>query len=412
MTEPNSRPQPGNVGPGERARARRNLVLAFLAQNCALGITYGTYGTFLRPIEAQYGVSRAVASIGMSVLLLVLGVLSPFVGTLLKKVSIRLVMIAGALLNVFANLVLAHAPGIGELLVGYAVLGAGTCLLGIIAPTTLVSRWYEDGRGRALGVMNLPLMLPLAPLAMAEILPAFGLRGGFLVVAAINLALAPLLLLVRDDPGAGRKDPEAGGEASDAAPLGPVFASRAFWLLTLGNGILTGAGTAFVVHFIAYAGTRGLPLDRAAVILTGYGVSGLAGTLAFGWLADRITPARALCLNAMLSAALWAMLLLVARFEPMLVAACLIGCCTTALVALQGAVTASVFGVRYISSVMGITYFFKLPFIFGAAPLVGLLFDETGSYTLGFCVVIAGFVCAALAFAFVRPRSAPATGGA
>jgi len=389
----------------DRTLARRNLLLAFLAQNFGLGMTYGSYGSLLHPIEVEFGLTRAVASSGMSVMLLVLGLLSPFVGKLLERISIRFMMVSGALLNGLANVVLAVAPETGILLLGYAVLGAGTCLLGIIAPTTLVSRWYASGRGRALGMVNLPLILPLAPLALAAFLPSFGLRGCFAAIAAINFFLTPIFFLVIDQPAHRKGEPQksaASESCPEILPLKPVFMFPSFWLLTLGNGLLTAAGTVFVVHFLAFAALRGLRFEEAAQIFTGYGLSGLIGTLAFGWLADRIAPSRALCLNAALSACLWSLLLLVSGFASMFVIACLIGCCTTSLVALQGAVTSSVFGVRYVSSVMGVTYFFKLPFIFGAAPLIGFLFDRTGGYTSGFLIVIAGFLCATLSFALVR----------
>src|SRR6266403_4130570 len=98
----------GNIRRGERnlvmeANARflgwRLVLLCFLAQNLSLGFALGSFGPLLASTEQNFGVTRAIAATGMSLIMLAIGVLSPLIGGLLQHLSIRIAMIGGALLS-------------------------------------------------------------------------------------------------------------------------------------------------------------------------------------------------------------------------------------------------------------------------------------------------------------------------
>jgi predicted MFS family arabinose efflux permease len=71
--------------------------------------------------------------------------------------------------------------------------------------------------------------------------------------------------------------------------------SRDFWLLTL-TFVICGASTNGLVgtHFIAAAVDRSMTETSAATLLATIGVFDVIGTLASGWLTDRIDPRRLL----------------------------------------------------------------------------------------------------------------------
>ena len=56
-----------------KALSQRMVVLGFLAQNMAIGMTYGVYGAFVKPFSDSFAVSRAVASSGLAIITLVFG---------------------------------------------------------------------------------------------------------------------------------------------------------------------------------------------------------------------------------------------------------------------------------------------------------------------------------------------------
>jgi MFS family permease len=198
-----------------RFTAWRMLAIAFLAQNCAIGIALGSYGTLITSLQTEFNTSRSLASTGLSVMLLVLGLMSPFMGGLLTRFSIRTVMVAGAVLNMVGYLLLAQANSIYMVLAIYAaLLGPGYCMLGIIAPATLISRWFTRHRGKALGVMNMPLFLASVSPIAAFLTIHYSLQSAYLLFAGVFALLLPLLLTIVDRP------PAAAAEAGAAVSEG------------------------------------------------------------------------------------------------------------------------------------------------------------------------------------------------
>jgi MFS family permease len=144
---------------------------------------------------------------------------------------------------------------------------------------------------------------------------------------------------------------------------------------------------------------RGFSLENGAWLMSAYATAGIGGVLIFGWIADRFGYRAGLLLNGGAQICFWSILMLAASFPLLLLSAIAIGLCTTAILALHGAAIATIFGPQNMGSVLGLSYLPKLPFIFGASPLMGVLFDATGGYEAAFLVqivllgsVIIGFI--------------------
>src|SRR3546814_4063999 len=68
----------------------------------------------------------------MSLILLAIGGLSPLLGGLLQKVSVRSAMIGGAALSALGYWGLALLPSFSLALVMFGLIGTGVCLMGIL----------------------------------------------------------------------------------------------------------------------------------------------------------------------------------------------------------------------------------------------------------------------------------------
>lgn len=381
--------------PGTRFPGWKMVLLAFLAQNCAMGFAFGSFGPLLASSEQHFGVTRAVVATGMSALMLALGLLSPIVGSALQRVSIRSVLIGGAVISAAGYIGLALSTSFVVAIAMFMLVGAGVCLLGIIAPLTLVARWFVTARAKALSFVNLPILLFVTPYLIAELLPQFGRTTILLCIGAIFIILIPLLGLVVDAPEKVQQKPwgyRTSGENSDPArskstqsllSTRDIISSSAFWIVSLGMGIMAGAGSAYVVHIIPFGVEQQMSLQLASVLLSVYAGSGIVGTLFVGWFADRVGPPLALVAMAFSQAVLWWGLLHVAGPSLYLLAA-FMGICGVPLTTVHGAAIGTLFGAENISRVMGFSYLIKLPFLFSFAPLIGLLFDQTGDYRLPF----------------------------
>ena len=113
-------------------------------------------------------------------------------------------------------LVAAAAPNIWVLLAAFALLiGPGATIAGTLPATVLASRWFEHRQGRAVGLVNMPLFVMLAPIVAVTLLEQFGVRALYLALAAVQLLTLPAALGVKD-PGL-----TAPARMADATP-GPV----------------------------------------------------------------------------------------------------------------------------------------------------------------------------------------------
>lgn len=389
----------------------RMVALAFLAQNTAIGMSFGAYGTLVDALEREFSTSRALAASGLSVMTLTMSLLSPLVGWLMRRWSLRTIMIAGALLAAAGYAVLAFVTNIYLLLSTYALLiGPGVCLLGVIPSSALVANWFGERRGRALGFVNMPFFVFVFPFISAAVLASFSLRGVFLLLAAVLLALAPCLLLVVDHPGdegsAAHADTQAVQLKAGVVPLSSwqLLRTPAFLALTLGVGFLMAAGMTMVTHVVALALDRGLDLASASLLLAIFGVSGAVGALAFGWLADRIGPGLALATSAFVQLPGWLILFLGTSDLPALTGiAAVIGLCCGATTGLMGTAIGAWFDLASFGQVMGLIYAFLVPFLFGAAPFAGYLFDVTGDYRAALALHALTLVGVGLMFLVFRP---------
>lgn len=381
---PQSLPPPG---------AWRMAALAFLMQNSATGLTFGSFGAIVLAIEAQFRTTRTLASLGVSLAVVSLSLLAPFLGTVLvRRVPIRRVMIAGIVLGAGGYASLALVDDIRAALAIYLlIIGPSLVMFGALPSNTLVSSWFGDRPGRALGLVNMPLFITLVPLASTAILAAHGLSAVFACVAVAHLAVLPFAFAVHDGPYAGASAGKDLGAGS-----GAILIRGEFWLLAIAGGIIVGAGIMKISHLVAIVTGQGHSAETATLLLAISGGAGMLGSPLFGWLADRIGGVGALMANALLQSATFFILLAPVGLPALVIDAVLIGACGAGVSATQGVIFSHLFGPANFARVFGLMSIATLPFLFGMTPLAGLLYDRSGSYALPVAVTIGLLFVAAL----------------
>jgi cyanate permease len=376
------------------------VALAMLSYNLASGLMFGSFGTLLVAIEHDKQVARSLSAAGAPLVILAIGIISPFIGRLLARYSIRAIIITGALLSAAGYTLAALAPGITLLLAAYGLLiGPGVALMGLAVPPALVANWYVTGRGRAIGIVNMPLVVAFAPLVCAAILPRTGLSGLYFGMAAIMLLAIPLLALIIDHPQDIGQHP-LGGEITSQKPppfaIAPLLRDRGYWQFGLAAAILAAGGATMVTHIMVVALGRGIPPGQAAMLMSVLGVAGVAGSLGYGWLADRLGGGRALALNCAVQALLWGGLLLPLGFAPLFIVVALIGINAGGMMPALGMALSQRFGTASFGGALGFWSLMNLPFTVGLPLLAGVMFSQTGSYSLSFTLQIDLLILAAI----------------
>lgn len=391
----------------------RMVAIAFLAQNCAIGLCYGGYGPLIETLQEKFGTSRALAASGLSVMSLMMGLCSPLVGWLAQRWSLRVLMLAGASGNAAGYLLLSMASSIEMVLAIFAlVIGPSVCLLGIVPTSTLISNWFLTARGRALGIINTSFFIFLAPVATATVLQLFGLRAVFLSGALIFLMLLPVLGFVVTRPEDVGQTQLGRGEAAPGSTIQPaipasarqIMANPSFWMLGIMIGLLTAAGIMMLTHLVPMARSMGIGLEAASLLLSIYGMAGVLGALLFGWLADHVGGRVAVAIMALGWIPPWMMLLLAdGSFPFMLILSIWMGLFSGSVVVLLGVTMGEWIGQTDFARAMGLVYFIKIPFMFVAGPLAGFIYDRTGSYDLAIMIHAGSFLAVGLAALLYRP---------
>jgi len=280
--------------------------VAFLALVGAAGFR-ATPSVMIRPLNAEFGWPLGTISTAVSVNLLLYGLTAPFAAALMGKFGIRRVVMAALLLVSAGSGLTVFMTASWQLVLFWGVLvglGTGSMALGFVA--VIAGRWFVKRRGLVTGVLtagsaagNL-IFLPL----LARLTENHGWRIAALTVAAAALLVVPLVWWrLRDQPadlgvnayGAGADEvaalpPASGGAARTAlGALAAAARTRPFWLLA-GGFAICGATTNGLVgtHFIPAAHDHGMPETTAAGLLALVGLFDIAGTIASGWLTDRV----------------------------------------------------------------------------------------------------------------------------
>lgn len=200
---------------------------------------------------------------------------------------------------------LASTGGVVTLVVALLLLrmlGQGAVGLGTL---TLVVRWFERRRARALALVALGYALGemVFPGVIVGLSEAVGWRGSLLVLSgAYGLLFAPLLLRLGRDPRPGERrreslavceavGEEGGPDRSPASrSLRQALRTPVFWGLTIAVSIPPLVMTAVFLHHVALLGALGWGGGAAAQAMVAVAVGGIAGTWAGGMILERVAP--------------------------------------------------------------------------------------------------------------------------
>jgi cyanate permease len=291
------------------ARIHRAWWVAAVAGIAIIGAAgfRATPGVLIDPLQQAFGWSRGTISLAVSVNLLLFGLTAPFAAALMDRFGLRRV-VAGALTLVAlgSGLTVAMTASWQLVLCWGVLVGLGTGSMALVFVATVTGRWFVRHRGVVTGVLTAAgatgqlIFLPL----LAALVQAYGWKAAGITVAVAALAVVPLVLwLLRDHPADvglrayGAADdtpivtpaPVPGAAARTVRVLRVASRSTTFWLL-VGGFAICGASTNGLIatHFIPAAHDHGMPETTAAGLLALVGLFDIVGTIASGWLTDRV----------------------------------------------------------------------------------------------------------------------------
>lgn len=335
-----------------------------LTQITAWGTSYYCLGVLAKPIAADTGWSTGTIFLGFSVALVVMGLISTWVGRLIDRVGARAVMSIGTVIVSAGLLALSQVHSVATYIAIWAMLGVGMrfCLYDA-AFAALVQA--VPSRGRA-AISYLTLYGAYASTIFWVIghylNDAYGWRGTLLIFAAINLVVCLPLnwfgLTWRETP----VPPSAAAAAAKpttTVPDEPVLEGRLrligialFALIMSLNGFVFGVVSLQLVPLLEAAGLAGAIAVWVAS-LKGHGqFAGRLVEIFFAKNLKAMTVAR-IAIGALPGALV---LLMLAHGELMLLVAftVLLGASQGVITIVRGAVPLALFGAKGYGAVLGL----------------------------------------------------------
>ena len=348
-----------------------------------------SFSLLLPPIEAEFGWSRAMATVPYMVAMIGWGAGAVLFGKLADDFGARPVVLGGILLMAAGFLGMGLSQNLWQLSLSYGVMvgmAMGACSLVIMS--LLVSKYFDAG-SRGLAVSMIQAAPPLSPLVFAPVLffliVAFDWRMAALATSALLVALAlPLAWLGARDADVTRitRHDRLGWGACLPYLRNPtmilLFAAR------------FSCGVAFfqIAHLVALSMSKGFEPATGAKAVSVFGGAAVVSALLFGWLSDRYGRARMLGLTYFVRGVGTLLLALDIPNEIFfyVVVALAVGP-TFGTVAIQNVMFYEIVGPRMAGVILGLSFIIHQIGSAGGPMIASIAFDLTGSYD-GFMVVM------------------------
>ena len=391
-----------------RARDVQVTATAFAALFSVVGLALYGLPLYYDSMVREFGWSRTMVTSGNALSKLVVGPVFGFAaGWIVDRFGPRRLMLAGILMAGGALAGLGATSAVAAFYLFYFFNALGYVCGGPLPNQVLLSRWFRESRGKAMGIAYLGIGVggAMVPLLSAWLTSRFGWRLSLQLVGVLVVLIAFPLAFVVDDGG-----PQAGTAPRESSPDSrQILGSPAFYLLALGSMCSIAAVGGTNQHLKLFLSLdRGFSQADASAIISLVLAISIAGRLFMGWLADRVPVKHVMMIIYILVAGSVPLLLVAGSSRAALfLFAIAFGLGLGGEYMIIPLMAGRLFGVEVLGRVMGIVLTADGVAEATAPMLVGYLRDHSGSYTTGFITLVATAIVGALAIALLPQRRAP-----
>ena len=376
------------------------------------------FGVFMVPLTHEFGWGRGEISATHTFYSWTMAACFLVTGRLMDRYGVRAVLLPGiALLSLTIASMSLQNGSIAVLYAQYMMVGVCGSLGGVLAYSKVISGWFHHHRGILLSVMSVGGIVSsgLVPQLANAMINDFGWRGAYLGLGALMLAvgLPAVGLLVRESPMViAARDAGRRGQTREQQKLGMSGAearrSWAFALCVASAALVIVTNSAMIAHTVPLLTDRGLPRGSAVMVMTLIGIGGGCGHLLCGFLLDRINTPR-LAIPFAACALIGVLLLQYGEGYPLyLLAGACLGAGITADSAAIAYFLTRFFGIRAFGEIYGMLWAIAAIVSGLGPPLMGWVYDKTGSYQWGLTAVEGALVLIMLCYFLMPPYRFPA----
>ncbi|MDG2002498.1 MAG: MFS transporter [Novosphingobium sp.] len=382
----------------------------------SIAMITSAYGVVAVPLGEEFNPSRMVLMLGVTVVSVTSALLAPPIGGLLDRFSIRRLMLIGAFMMVAGYATLSLVTSFIQVLLVFGLLIApANVLMGTVAATVLLSRWFVKRRGRAIGIAIAGVSMGgiLFPPFLQLLLDSFAWREAFRLFALILACIViPAAALVVNAPADKGLHPDGDDNESELArsevntslvSSAEILKDPAFWMISFLFAVVLAGMIGIVTNLPSLAIGHGVSATNAALLISIFSGAGFAAKLGFAAIAD-LFRLRTLTMLGFAGYAVGLACLTQSHLGYWMIAlgAGLIGMFGGMMVPMKSLLVPRVFGQRVVGRAMGMMSTVTLVISIATPPAFGLAYDLTGSYVSVMAIFAAMAVVAMLAVPYIR----------
>lgn len=362
-----------------------------------------TFSVFIKPMTEEFGWTRAQFALGVTFGSLGAGLVVALVGRFIDRHGPKYIILGGVGLLTVCLALLSQASALWHVWVLFGLSRAVSSATLDLSTTVLISNWFLDLRGRAMGLATLGRRagIGLLPLMAQALIVPFGWRVGWVGVAGVValIGILPTAFVVKRRPEDIGLRPDGAPSEKIAVPAGAAppryprvqrqdvswtlreaIRTPAFWLL-MGVGCASFfVGGSVNLHQVAHMMDRGLSPTVAVLSLAIYAAAGAVGTLFWGSITDYIHVRYCYAANVVW-AALGVSLLNFTSSEPMAYFyAVFYGLAFGGIIPLNATAWADYFGRKALGSIRGAALIAQMVLNAVGPLFAALIYDTYGSY--------------------------------
>ena len=375
-------------------------------QAVSVGTLIYCFALFSLPWLEEFSSSRRDLMLTVALLQIGVGLVSPFVGRALDAYPPQWVVTIGLLSLVIGLTLAQHVTSLFQLWLVYATfMPLAMALMGSLTSQTLVTRWFKEQRGLALGISSMGTNIGgiILPLLVAGWLLEMGWRDVMqnLLLLAVIVVLPATWLLLGRKPQANDTEYQSNTMDTRVWTTKEILTTSLFWLPFCGIAPLSMAFGALQFNLGIITRDIGLLPAVTANLIALSSVSMVLGKLFFGTLGDRVDHRYLYWLASGFGLLALALIAIADNVIVLALATIAMGLSGGSILPLMGLIYSARFGTVSFGRVMG---FGTLTIVAGSTSpiMAGWAYDAFGSYNYAYMVLAAITVPAAIAMWYLR----------
>jgi OFA family oxalate/formate antiporter-like MFS transporter len=273
-------------------------VVGGMSMNLALGTLYA-WSVFVAPLEKEFKWTRAETSNVFTIAVVVFALTFVVAGRLQDKFGPFWVSLTGGVLVSLGFFLCAFTHSLNYLYVCFGVIGGLGNGFGYSTPIPVMSKWFPDKRGLAVGLAVGGYgggSAIFGPLANLKLIPAYGVHTTFMILGGIFLVMTVFGAFLLHNPPVGYRPagwtpaPAAKSAATtyDFSP-GEVLRTPTFYFMWVAYALGCSAGLMVISQLVPFA--KSVHVSTAALATMGLVVGAIgnaSGRILSGWMSDAL----------------------------------------------------------------------------------------------------------------------------